>query len=135
MSDEELIQAALAAQSKAYAPYSRYRVGAAIVTPAGVFTGANVENASYGLSVCAERTAILTAVVAGARAIDVVAVATDTTPPASPCGMCRQTIAEFAPDPAKTRVILVNPRGERRDYTLAELLPHGFVSADLERKG
>ncbi len=122
---------ALTARAKSYAPYSRYQVGAAVLANEQVYLGANVENASYGLSLCAERNAIVTAVLDGARTVDAVAVATQSSPPAPPCGMCLQTRAEFAADATKLRVILVNPAGERREFTLAELLPHGFVPADL----
>jgi len=133
MTDDELIAAALAAKARSYSPYSRFAVGAAVVAGGRIYDGANVENASYGLALCAERVAVAKAAMDGAGAIDAAAVATDASPPASPCGMCRQTIAEFSPDPARVRVILVNPAGERREFTLAELLPHGFAAADLRR--
>jgi len=125
----ELEEQALRARARAYAPYSRFHVGAAVRTRDGrVFTGANVENASYGLTVCAERNAILQAVLAGARDIAAVAVATGNSPPAAPCGMCRQTLAEFAAD---CDVLLVNEAGERRRLTLGELLPLAFRRQDL----
>lgn len=132
--DEDLVAAALDAQLRSYAPYSRFNVGAAVLTDGKITAGANVENASYGLAVCAERNAVVRAVFDGARAIDAIAVATDVSPPAPPCGMCLQTIAEFADDPAAVKVILVNPAGERRVYTLADLLPHGFRPSDLARE-
>lgn len=134
MSDDELIEAALAAQGRAYAPYSRFNVGAAVLADGKIVSGANVENASYGLAICAERNAIARAVFEGAKGIDVVVVATDVSPPASPCGACRQVMMEFADDPAAQRVILVNPAGERRDFTLADLLPHGFRPSDLAKE-
>ena len=134
MTDEELVQAALEAQGRAYAPYSRFNVGAAVLADGQLVAGANVENASYGLAICAERNAVARAVFQGARAINAVAVATDVSPPAPPCGMCLQTIAEFADDLAAQRVILVNPAGERRVYTMAELLPYGFRPSDLARE-
>jgi cytidine deaminase len=127
------MQAALDAQSRCYAPYSGFRVGAALRAGGQTYTGANVENASYGLAVCGERAAVVRAVLDGARTIDVIAVASDIAPPAFPCGMCLQTLAEFSPDPSKTRVILGNAAGERRHYTLADLLPHGFTPSDLAR--
>jgi len=132
-SADELVRAALEARKASYSPYSLYAVGAALRTADGrVFTGCNVENASYGLSVCAERTAILTAVAAGAREIVAIAVATETSPPAAPCGLCRQMLAEFASD---MPIVLVNERGERRETSLAQLLPMGFRAKDLlERK-
>jgi cytidine deaminase len=131
---DELVRAALDAQLRAYAPYSRFNVGAAVLADGKITVGANVENASYGLALCAERSAVTRAVFDGARAVDAVAVATDVSPPAPPCGMCLQTIAEFADDPAAVRVVLVNPAGERRVYTLADLLPHGFRPSDLARE-
>ncbi len=134
-SDDELLAAALAAKARAYAPYSRFHVGAAVAAGGKVYAGANVENASYGLAVCAERSAVVRAVFDGARVIDAVAVASDIAPPAAPCGMCLQTLAEFTKDPRELRVILGNERGDRRTFTLAELLPHGFRPSDLARAG
>jgi cytidine deaminase len=129
--DDELVARALAARARAYAPYSGYQVGCALAAGDEVHEGANVENSSYGLSLCAERSAAARAVFAGARRIDAVAVATASSPPAAPCGMCLQTLNEFADDPAAMRVILVNPAGERRELTLVELLPHGFRRESL----
>jgi len=131
-SEEDLVGAALAARDRAYAPYSHYHVGCAVSAGGRIFPGANIENASYGLTLCAERAAASAAVIAGERRIDAVAVATQSSPPAPPCGMCLQTIAEFADDPARLPVVVVNDRGERRRFTLAELLPHGFTGAALE---
>ena len=128
----ELVTLATAARSRAYAPYSRFFVGAAVRTSDGqIYTGANVENASYGLSVCAERTAILQAVGAGARGIAAVAVCTELDPPAAPCGMCRQTLSEFAVD---CPVILCTPEGLAGPLwttRLSELLPHAFRRDEL----
>jgi cytidine deaminase len=109
-------------------------VGAAALAGGKVYAGANMENASYGLTLCAERSAVARAVFDGARTIDAIAVASDISPPAPPCGMCLQTLAEFAPDPTKVRVILGNPRGDQQTYTLADLLPHGFGPKDLEKR-
>jgi len=132
MSFDDLVARALAARAGSYSPYSNFAVGAAVRTKDGaVFVGANVENASYGVSVCAERVAILAAVNAGARELSAVVVATSTSPPVAPCGICRQTMAEFADD--ATPVILINDRGERRDTTLAELLPYAFRRRDLKK--
>ena len=132
MSDvEDLVARACAAQTRAYAPYSRFQVGAALAAGGQVFEGANVENASYGLAICAERAAVMAAVNAGVRAIDAIAVCTATSPPSSPCGSCRQVLLEFAPDPAAVRVIAVNPAGERREWTLAALIPDGFTGREL----
>lgn len=119
------------AQRRSYAPYSRFRVGAAVRIGGEIFDGANVENASYGLAICAERTAVFAAVLSGAHRLEAVAVCTDASPPSSPCGACRQVMLEFAPDPAAVTVIAINPRGERRSWTLAELIPDGFSGKEL----
>jgi len=133
--DDSLIAAALEARDKAYAPYSNYFVGCALLANGKVYVAANVENASYGLASCAERNAVMNAVLDGNRNLEAVAVATVSSPPASPCGMCLQTLNEFVDDPAKLRVIAVNPAGERQDYTLAELFPHGFRRDQLPDHG
>jgi cytidine deaminase len=123
---------AIAAQGEAYAPYSKFRVGAAVrMTTGEVYSGANIENASYGLAICAERTAIFAAVIAGARQLEAVTVCSDSSPPASPCGACRQVLLEFAPDPSKVTVTSINAKGERRAWTLAQLLPDGFTGKEL----
>ena len=123
---------ALLAREHAYAPYSNYRVGAALRSRDGrIFTGANVENASYGLAICAERSAVVAAVMAGVRDLAEVAVATSSSPPVAPCGMCRQTLAEFSHDLV---VLLVNDRGERVLSSIDELLPRAFRSDDLLAK-
>jgi len=122
---------ALAAQGRAYAPYSKFRVGAAVLVSGETFDGANVENASYGLGVCAERIAMFAAVIAGAHQLEAVAVCTDASPPSAPCGACRQVLLEFAPDPFAVTVTAVNPRGERRTWTLAALIPDGFSGREL----
>jgi cytidine deaminase len=127
----DLIARAIAAQARAYAPYSKFHVGAAIQISGRVFEGANVENASYGLAICAERTAIFAAVTSGARELEAVAVSTNSSPPSSPCGACRQVLLEFAPDPTKVIVTAVNPAGEHRSWTLAELIPDGFNGKEL----
>lgn len=125
---EQLVTAARRAQDRAYAPYSRYAVGAALESLEGeVFTGCNVENASYSLTICAERVALGSAVAAGVRAFARLVVVTDSVPPAAPCGSCRQMLAEFGMD---LEVIAVSGNGERR-WRLEELLPDGFSSSDL----
>jgi cytidine deaminase len=127
---DDLVEAARKARARAYAPYSNYQVGAAVRGDDGrIYIGANVENASYGLALCAERNAVAQAVIAGAKQITAVAVVTSTSPPAAPCGMCRQTLAEFALD---APVVLVNDH-ERVETTLGELLPRAFRARDLPK--
>jgi cytidine deaminase len=119
MNIDELVAAAWQARESAYAPYSKFAVGAALLTVDGrIFSGCNVENLSYGLTQCAERTAICSAVAAGVRNFAMLAVVADTAVPISPCGACRQVMAEFG----VPRVILAN-RAERMEFTLQELLP------------
>lgn len=116
---ESLVAAAWQVRERAYAPYSKFQVGAALLAADGrVFTGCNVENLSYGLTNCAERVAVGAAVAAGAREFVAVAVVADTAVPISPCGACRQVLAEFGVG----RVLLAN-RTERVEFTLEELLP------------
>jgi cytidine deaminase len=123
---------AKAAQQRAYAPYSKFRVGAAVQMNGGkIFEGVNVENASYPLSVCAERNAIAAAVMGGALELEAVAVCTDASPPSAPCGGCRQVLREFTDDPTKVTITAVNNQGERRSWTLDQLLPDSFTGAEL----
>jgi cytidine deaminase len=122
-----LVKAARTVRRRAHAPYSRFRVGAAVLDDAGrIHVGCNVENASYGLTVCAERNAVAAAVAAGARAIQAVAVVTDARPPASPCGACRQVLAELGR--ADTAVYLLRPTGAAiTRHRLGALLPDAFT--------
>jgi cytidine deaminase len=121
---ERLVRAAEAARTFAYAPYSNFRVGAAVLSADGrVFSGCNVENASYGLAICAERTAVFKAVSEGVTAFDAVVVCADTEDPVTPCGACRQVLAEFNPD---MTVVCCAPSGKKEFYPLSELLPKGF---------
>ena len=119
-----LRDAACIASANAYAPYSKFRVGAACLTAGGgVFTGVNVENASYGLTVCAERNAVFHAVAAGEREIRAVLVYTPTAEPTTPCGACRQVLSEFGGD----ITILCHCDGDAvLETSIAELLPHRF---------
>jgi len=133
MTDDELVALAAQARRHAYAPYSHFAVGAALLAQSGrVYTGANVENASYGLAVCAERVAVWQAVAAGERAFTAIAVVTENG--VSPCGACRQVLAEFAGDPRTLRLIVADTQGRRRTYTLAELLPEAFTPEQLPKK-
>jgi cytidine deaminase len=128
---EALIAAAVAAREKAFAPYSGFRVGAALGAESGtVIAGCNVESASYGLTICAERVALVKAVSDGHTRFLRIAVVADTVELTPPCGACRQLLWEFAPD---ATVILANLRGDTRTFTMRELLPHGF-DARLIRK-
>jgi cytidine deaminase len=121
---DELAEAALKARRAAYAPYSRFRVGAALLTAKGeIITGCNVENATYGLCVCAERNAMATAVAERQRAFAAMAIATGASPPSPPCGMCRQFMAEFCVD---LPLLLINDKGERVRTRLGKLLPGAF---------
>jgi cytidine deaminase len=116
-----LIRAASAARKQAYAPYSRFAVGAAIQCKSGtVFVGANIENISYGLTICAERIAIASAVAAGEREFVAIAVIADTSEPIVPCGACRQFLAEFAPE---LIIVSATVRGGQKIDNLSHLLP------------
>jgi cytidine deaminase len=127
-----LVEAAWEARDKAHAPYSRFPVGAALLGKSGqVYSGCNVENCSYGLTICAERVALFNAVAAGEREFVAVAIVADTPEVVSPCGACRQTLAEFGLD---TLVVSENKSGKRTRYTVGELLPHPFVPADITKK-
>ena len=124
---ERLVAAATEVREAAYTPYSHFAVGAALLTPSGViYRGCNVENASYGLSVCAERNAIFHAVAEGVRQFGAVAVVTENA--VTPCGACRQVLAEFNPEMV---VIVADLAGGRRVYRLSELLPDAFGPAHL----
>jgi cytidine deaminase len=127
---QALIQAAIQARARSYSPYSHFRVGAALLCADGtIVPGTNVENAAYSPSVCAERSAVVAAVSLGHREFSAIAVVGhehDLTPP---CGVCRQTLAEFAPD---LLVILANLHGQVHEFQLTELLPDAFLPARLK---
>lgn len=121
----ELLAAAETSRNRAYAPYSQYRVGCAILGEDGViYSGCNVENASYGLAICAERNAISTMVANGCqRWLEAVVVTKDS---GSPCGMCRQTLSEFAPDDTPAFVHCFDENGNKLSHSIQELLPYAF---------
>lgn len=125
---DALVRQAREAMARAHAPYSRFLVGAAIEAEDGrVFVGCNVENASYGLTMCAERVAVGAAVAGGARRLRRIAVTTGVEPPGPPCGACRQVLAEFGLD---IEVVAAGPRSERR-WVLRALLPDAFTRESL----
>lgn len=129
MDKKELIKKALEAQKMAYVPYSKFHVGAALLTEDNkLYTGCNIEIASYSPTLCAERTAIFKAISEGQRKIKAIAVVGDANP-TFPCGVCRQVIREFGKDAV---VIVANSEDDYKEYTLDELLPHSFGPEDLE---
>ncbi len=131
MKAETLLEAARASRSRAYAPYSGFPVGAALLTEEGaVITGSNIENASYGMAVCAERIALFTAIHAGYRSFKKIALAADCTPPPTPCGACRQVLREMAGD---LEVISGNLNGEMDISTLSALFPRPFGSLSWDK--
>jgi cytidine deaminase len=132
MDKNMLVEKAIEARSKAYVPYSEFQVGAAIITGNDqVYLGCNIENASFGLTNCAERTAIFKAVSEGQKEIKAIAVVGDTEGPISPCGACRQVIAEFATE--DTKIYLANLNGVVKETTISEILPGYFTSKDMEK--
>ncbi len=129
MSDEELVKLALGARENAVAPFSNFKVGAALEAASGrVYTGCNVENATYGLTVCAERVALWKALSEGEREFRRIAVASESARPATPCGACRQLLWEFCGD---VPVILGNPQGHREAHRLRDLFPKPFDKSFL----
>lgn len=123
MTDEELIETARQYREHSYSPYSRFKVGAAVLTAGGkVYGGCNIENSSYGLTICAERTAVFKAVSEGEREFEALAVIAGTEGPCSPCGACRQVMADFR----IPRIIMANLQGEVKTVSLQELLPFAF---------
>ncbi|KIQ95488.1 Cytidine deaminase [Anoxybacillus thermarum] len=130
MNKQQLIEAAKQARERAYVPYSKFKVGAALLTKDGkVYGGCNIENASYGLCNCAERTALFKAYSEGDHEYAMLAVVADTERPVPPCGACRQVIVELC-DP-NMPVILANMKGDVQETTVKELLPGAFSKEDL----
>ena len=119
---DRLYQAALKARENSYSPYSKFAVGAAVLCGEKIYGGTNIENGSYGLTICAERCAIWKAVSEGERKFDAICVVADTTEPVSPCGACRQVMSEFK----IPRIILGNLKGDFKEFTLEEILPYEF---------
>lgn len=129
---EKLIELAKEAREKAYAPYSNFKVGACVITEDGsVYTGCNIENASFGLTVCAERVAMFKAYSDGKRKLKALAVVADTEGPVSPCGACRQVMMELGGEDMV--VILSNMKGDHAIMTVKDLLPGAFTSKDIEK--
>jgi len=127
---KKLVKMAEKAREYSYSPYSNFPVGAALLCKDGtIYTGANIENASYGLSNCAERTTIFKAVSEGKSEFEAIAVVADTDRPVPPCGACRQVIQEFGEDMV---VIIANLKNNYRKYTVKELLPGAFTRKDLQ---
>ncbi|WP_066312036.1 cytidine deaminase [Bacillus sp. FJAT-29814] len=133
MNVEQLIEEAKIAREKAYVPYSKFGVGAALLTTDGkIYHGCNIENAAYSMCNCAERTALFKAYSEGDRNFQMLAVIADTDRPCSPCGACRQVISELCPRDMK--VILTNLKGDIQEITVENLLPGAFSPEDLHAK-
>lgn len=131
MENSDLVKMAKEAMKKAYVPYSKFRVGAALLTEEGdVYTGCNIENASFGATNCAERTAVFKAVSEGKKKFVKIAIISDSEDYTYPCGICRQVLSEFGPG---MEVIVANKYGEFKSHKFNEVLPYAFTKADLER--
>ena len=128
---DRLIKEAIEARKQAYVPYSHFPVGAAVLANGKLYQGVNIENASFGLTNCAERTALFKAVSEGHRKIEAIAVVADTEGPVSPCGACRQVMAEFCDK--ETKIYLTNLHGQTQEWTIDQLLPGAFLAKDMEK--
>ncbi len=127
---DQLVKKAIEAKENAYAPYSEFRVGAAVLAGSGkVFTGCNVENASYGAAICAERTAVVKAVSEGETIIKAIAINSDSEDYTSPCGICRQVMSEFCNE--GTQVVCSNNKGEYVKLPFKDILPYAFTKKNL----
>lgn len=130
MTDIELVNKALDARKNSYSPYSKYKVGAALLCQDGtVYTGANIENSSYPCGICAERTAMAKAVSEGGRNFKAIAIAGSSDKICTPCGMCRQFMYEFSPE---LRVLCADSSGNYKEHSLNELLAEGFGASSME---
>lgn len=130
----ELFKAALSVRENSYSPYSGYKVASALVTESGkVYAGINVENASYGATMCAERSAVFTAITSGEKKIRSILILTDETEPWAPCGLCRQVLIEFCKP--ETEVILANLSGPKKSIRLSDLVPWSFSKEQLKQEG
>lgn len=131
MSTEALFKAALAVRNNSYSPYSGYKVACALISEDGkIYSGVNVENASYGATICAERSGVFTAISDGQKNIREYLVMTDSEDPWAPCGLCRQVMLEFSSP--ETKVHLANLKGVVKSFTMAELVPHSFNKEALK---
>lgn len=132
MNKEQLITAAKEARELAYVPYSKFQVGAALLTKDGkVYKGCNIENAAYSMTNCAERTALFKAISEADKDFTAIAVVADTERPVPPCGACRQVISELCPSDMK--IYLTNLNGDIQELTVAELLPGAFSAGDMKK--
>nr|WP_147532396.1 cytidine deaminase [Bacillus marasmi] len=130
MNQKQIIEEAKVAREKAYVPYSKFKVGAALVTADGkIYHGCNIENAAYSVTICAERTALFKALSEGDNKFEKLVVIADTERPVSPCGACRQVISELCPK--DMTVVLTNLKGDVQEITVEDLLPGAFSSEDL----
>lgn len=129
----DLFNTAVRVRENSYSPYSGYKVASALVTDSGkIYAGVNVENASYGATICAERSAIFSAISAGEKKVSTILVLTDEAEPWAPCGMCRQVLIEFCKP--STEVILANLQGPQRSILLSELVPWSFSKEQLKQE-
>lgn len=126
----DLVKKAMKAKENAYAPYSGFRVGACVKTQDGrIYIGCNIENSSFGATICAERTAIVKAISEGETKISAIAITSDSDGLTYPCGICRQVISEFRSD--NTKIICSNKKGEYKIYEINDILPHAFTKEDM----